>query len=426
VSSGPSLFHHISLTLHDRWACRYDSGDETVKRSIIQFAAFKLRGGKPASETPSMSEKLACLAHRIPIEFNSTSYTSHAQEFKQINDHLRICLNVDAGIETMTSVSASEPILSEAACWMMQSKGFDAPETLKAVLSGYSVNQGDRGELLVMLLFTMARDAAVGRYDEYGMPPSGSSRWTTVPGFLSALFHAPAASSGYQIDVLKHKYQRVQHSPDGWITGVQCQSIEEIFADSKAYFNHWVKCHQHALINARYLMRLLVRGAAVLCGTNQAGIDGVIPFLLKGDEIRLDNIGVILWQAKNDPSYTTTPDSALFNAMDPYKCGIFEQTVVNIPIIRIVFALAAKEPCLKIVTVPEMPSYKTHDLWVGGLSSSNLRPVIHPELWQGLLQASYGWDRPYKVSQKSTKILRRSMNPGVAMDESHWQNWIDP
>jgi hypothetical protein len=48
------------------------------------------------------------------------------------------------------------------------------------------------------------------------------------------------------------------------------------------------------MVNVQYLAQLMRRGAAVLCATNQAGIDGVIPFLLTGYTIGINNIGVIL------------------------------------------------------------------------------------------------------------------------------------
>jgi len=85
---------------------------------------------------------------------------------------------------------------------------------------------------------------------------------------------------------------------------------------------------------------LMLRGAAVLCANGQRAVDGIIPFLFKGDEIRLDNIGVIMFQVKNDVRYSSSPWLDLFHAMDPCSLGILDAPA-NIPVIRIVFALAA-------------------------------------------------------------------------------------
>ena len=82
---------------------------------------------------------------------------------------MRILLRLDAGFESLLTVSASEPLLSEVAYWMMYpDTKFKAAETLKSCLDGYDIHKGDRGELLVMLLFTLARDCAVGYPSDYG------------------------------------------------------------------------------------------------------------------------------------------------------------------------------------------------------------------------------------------------------------------
>jgi hypothetical protein len=72
----------------------------------------------------------------------------------------------------MVTVSASEPLLSEAAYSVMAQPSFNVPKAMKSVLEGFSINKGDRGEFLIMLLFTIARDKAVGTPDKHGCPGS--------------------------------------------------------------------------------------------------------------------------------------------------------------------------------------------------------------------------------------------------------------
>jgi hypothetical protein len=81
---------------------------------------------------------------------------------------MRVCLKIDAAFETMTTTSSSEPILSEAAYFVMQRGSFNAPKALKSVMEGFSISKGDRGEFLVLLLLILARDATVGDADEFG------------------------------------------------------------------------------------------------------------------------------------------------------------------------------------------------------------------------------------------------------------------
>ena len=129
---------------------------EDVKREIVQFAAAKLLNADWTTQEFSNHQALACLSQRIPIEFNSTNYTSRQQERKQVEGHMRICLKVDAHFETITTTSSSEPILSEAAYFIMQRGSFNAAKELKSVMEGFSISKGDRGEFLILLLLTLA------------------------------------------------------------------------------------------------------------------------------------------------------------------------------------------------------------------------------------------------------------------------------
>ena len=339
------------------------------------------------------TEKLACLAQRLPIEFHSVTYASVMKEIQLVEDHLRILLRLDAGLKSLTTVSASEPLLSEAAYWMMYpDTTFKAAETLKSCLDDYAIHKGDRGELLIMLLFTLARDRAIGHPNEHGQP---DRRWCSVPDLMKALFEFKRRDASLKV-----------------------------FANSKIFFNHWVKVHQYAMVNVRYLAQLMRRGAALLCATNQAGIDGIIPYLFKGYTILLKIIGVILWQGTNDSSFTDEPDLSLFEAMDPYALGILNPAD-KIPIIRIVFALASKAACFKCV--PSKRGF--YDFWFGGISPNFCLPVGgDASIWTTLLQATYGWEDIYKRNPDGKadileEGLRRSMNPGTATDENHWRNW---
>jgi len=69
---------------------------------------------------------------------------------------MRVCLKIDTAFESMITVSASEPLLSEAAYSIMAQPSFNVPKAMKSVLEGFSINKGDRGEFLVILI--VARD----------------------------------------------------------------------------------------------------------------------------------------------------------------------------------------------------------------------------------------------------------------------------
>lgn len=126
---------------------------------IVKFAAQKLIrydvAAWPTQLTPE--QELACLSARLPIEFMSS--TSTEAERNQVANHMRVCLSVDDSFRRFTSLNPSEPIVSEGAYLVMNSEiKFLAPAALSRVLTGFSVHQGDRGELVAMLALIMARD----------------------------------------------------------------------------------------------------------------------------------------------------------------------------------------------------------------------------------------------------------------------------
>ena len=108
------------LILAIRFGSLYDAGDEAVQEDIVSFAAMKLLNGElNADEELTSHQKLACLSQRIPLEFNSTTYIDQVSERKQVEDYMRVCFTIDAASESMVTVSASEPLLSEAAYMIM-------------------------------------------------------------------------------------------------------------------------------------------------------------------------------------------------------------------------------------------------------------------------------------------------------------------
>ena len=388
---------------------------------------MKLLGGVPYThQSLNNHQTLACLARRLPIEFHSTTYFEQSQEMEQIEGHLRVCLKIDAGFESMQTVSPSEPLFSEAAYWIMQDETFDVVRALKMVLGGFAIHKGDRGELLVMLLLTLARDSAVGPPDRLGKP---KQRWTSVTSFFEFLFHAsPRGHASNHPSIFNAKGYVV--TSEG--ASSHGKTFHAQFVDSKFYFNHWIKVHLFGLLNVKYLLSLYCRGAAVQCANSQHGIDGLMPFLWRGTKLSRDNLGVCMWQAKNDPSFTDQVNASLFEAMDPFTLKIFDDdSESDVPVIRIVFALAGDTPSVQVVKVQHTTngkgkSYITYDIWCSGLSPDNLLPVTSDkeDVWQALLQRSHGWQDVYS-GDRVPKGLRRSMNPGAALDGDHWSQWND-
>ncbi|KAM6499182.1 hypothetical protein JOM56_004690, partial [Amanita muscaria] len=152
---------HIVHMGRPLFGSRYDAGDPSVQEAIVTFAVGKLLNADPSTQNLTLDQMLACLSQRLPIQFNSTTYISQTSERKQVEEHMRVCLKIDAAFESMETVSSSEPLLSEAAYVIMARESFDPLQSFKSVLEGFAVHDGDRGEFLVLLLLTLARDQAV-------------------------------------------------------------------------------------------------------------------------------------------------------------------------------------------------------------------------------------------------------------------------
>lgn len=357
---------------------------------------------KEVVEEFSDDQKLACLSQRFPIEFNSTNYIEQSKERTQVEGHMRVCLKIDGAFQTMTTASSSEPILSEAAYFLMtRDQSFNAAKALKSVMEGFAIAKGDRGEYLVLLLLTLARDATVGPPTIYGRPKRTNCFFSLAKFLRGQLFNESEESAE------------------------ALNKLANDFPEAKLHFSHFVKVHEYKAIDLTSLLLLKGRGAGVLCANNQKGVDIINVFLKDGTKLDRGNAGLILIQVKNDSAYSNKPQQRLFDTMDPYDLEILEKNDSAVPIIKIVFALAAKKPSLRVVRKNASSSYSavTYEIWCAGLSPQVLRPVKEKGVWESLLQASYGWKALYETPSDTAKALRQSATPGAAREDGHYSRW---
>ena len=245
-------------------------------------------------------------------------YESLEQQQKQIEGHMRVPLKIESGFRTMETICPSEPILAEGAFSVMGWDDFDAPKALQSILSSFSVYRSDRGELVALLLLTLARDNAVRTsirklyYPEVGSAHSDANsdsiaacnRVISVCGFLKELFVLTGPtpddaqnSRGARKDVL---YEDILSAGPSVFKSDEEKDrpLKETFAKAKMHFNHFIKIHDRSLLRREYLLYLASRGIGALCATSRAGIDAFVPFMFKGSMMKPDNVGVILFQFK--------------------------------------------------------------------------------------------------------------------------------
>ncbi|TFK66223.1 hypothetical protein BDN72DRAFT_860060 [Pluteus cervinus] len=432
------------------WASRYNCADTITKEDILSFAICKLlcRSDPNLSMefTLDPTKQVACLFQRLPIEFYSTNHLAQESELELVEKHMRICLYMDKNRGSMRTVSPSEPILSEAAALVMHRSGMSPADVVKCIIQRYSINKGDRGELIVMLLFLAARDSVVmnqatstpasSRTVPMDVDPDddGVAGTAPIPGGVPEECD-PDEEEESMDHIPFHLPEHVDsaYSLQRWCTvsdllqalfvckGRNFSELLEDTKECKIYFSHWIKVHQMANISMKYLPQYIYRGAGVQCGNNHVGIDCALPFIFHGEDIHAQNMGLILVQSNNDCKYNKFFPS-LFDQMD-LTYIVTSKTKPKL-IIRIVFALASSTliECRKQVITNKIPSY---DIWVGGLSPDILQVTKErPKSWASFPQAFRGWADVYNMSSDVLqRDMMRSSNPGAALDEGFWGNW---
>lgn len=330
---------------------------------------------------------------------------------------MRVCISVDNGFTTIKSLNPSEPLLSDAASNIMNSPefSFDATATLKEVLLRYSIHAGNRGELIGMLLLTLARDQVISQ--ELDNCHRG---FFNVIDFLKYLFTTGASQTSNFDDILEATPSVFQN------TAQKTERLRDAFAEIYLHFNHFVKCRAQSHLDHRLRAGFFARNAAVTCANSLPGIDCGLP-INRGMQVIQTSTAFILFQFKNDDSYSAAIESHLFDMMDPVDLGIItSDEILTVPIIRIVFALAGRTPALRYVQKQREGKFTAYDIWASGLTGRVFSIIgEHIENWQALLDASHGWETIYRSLDKATVEIKKTMTPMAGREDVFWQ-WLEP
>ncbi|EIN06049.1 hypothetical protein PUNSTDRAFT_127507 [Punctularia strigosozonata HHB-11173 SS5] len=375
-----------------------------IQDDLVRFAAEKiLRADIDRIDNIRWEQQLACLAWRVPIQFMSSTPT--AQEMDQVANHMRVCISIDETFRRMFTLNPSEPVLSEGARKIMSFTGFKPHVALSNVLHGFSVHQGDRGELLGLLLLILARDQAVVDHAEMVPRPV----FGVVP-FLQQLFRIPENSKKRLDNLLKAlpSVYRVEEDKK--------RPLGEAFKDVLLHFNHFIKRESQNRLTPDMLECFIARNAAFMGATGQAGVDAGLVTVkgTKDTTIKPSNMGLVLFQFKLDTHYTATVQEEIFESMDPFALGFMKKDQqIEVPIIRIVFAFASKVDSIQCVKTQKEGSVTCYDIWVSGLSAKVFSPIepADEESWKSLRQVSYGWQKKYHHDDSDTSTLMKNMNP---------------
>lgn len=424
-----------------RWLSRYQKGDDDIKRTIVFFAIEKLlcrAYNAQENVATSLEEQFAVLSHRLALDFDTPSCSgskrrnAEKNQMVQVEKHMRVCLGVKEGFETIVTVAASEPILVEAAATVMQHKDFSSCRALHEILKWPGMSKGDRGELIVANITIDTLDGLAFKDGNL------SSFVIKTTSYFEALF----AQNLYKDKIQNAKPSTLRDDSDD-------KTFGETFEDSYVYVTHFIKVYDYSVLTDSFIMALAARGVAILCADNQAGVDMILPMVYEGTILRRTNITVIMIQSKNDVKFSTTPHQYLFHLMNPFTLGTFNKQEDNPrPVIRMVYALTARKPIVQVMERgrprselaakgkgrgrgrgrSSIHSFTSFDIWCGHTSSSTfgaIRPEDN-ETYRKLLKRSKDVVEMFEPEQQSMKEVTMSMYPGATSKDAHWTSFFDP
>lgn len=421
-----SFFTHSQPYAFYRWGTLHDYSDPEHQPDILIFAKEKLlcHFGNP---TYLPRHQCAVLSQRLALEIDSSAYVlgeytkdediaDKIQE--QIANHMRVCVAIPQNLLAVYGVAASEPILSEAASFIMREDKFILVEALKGIWQSYAIDAGERGELLVAAFFTRARDIHVNQ-TQYRLDPTQLCHTFSVMDLLSGLFHEKV------LNIILESTPSLC-SPDF----ESSQKFKDVFSNTKMHYNHMIKPIKQSILGRPYLLAIMTRGAAAYGANGQRGYDMVFPFLYDTNILDVTRVGFIIVQVKNHVKGKKV-DSGLFEGMDPFRCGLLsDKEALTVPIIRIVFSLGGKPG--KGQGLQRMPDsedessrFTSYDFWCSGMGPKLLRPVDEGNKqgdWEALLRQPRPSD--LKFSDSMAADVRRSQYPAGGDDKAFYEAWL--
>lgn len=248
----------------------------------------------------SETAHIAVMSVRYLFDYEPHVFLSAKQAIVLVARHMSVVYGVPVHRLFMFSGYSSEPILSEAAAWLMRAWTWDWSSTsstgpiptgwsplgkLSELISNSMLDYGGRGELVARYLFITAYDHAMVALH------STTRGWLFSAGcpvkqFIESLFASPTAE-----EVLDSR-------PDN-IAGHDVKTFGEVFARAYVRFTHFVRLQDGCGLTTRGLAGAFIRGMAYVAKVGQMLVDIIIPVLLdRSQPPTPDNMSCILVQVK--------------------------------------------------------------------------------------------------------------------------------
>lgn len=203
-----------------------------------------------------------------------------------------MCITVDENFDRIVSDAPSEPLLAEAAAYMMRTRPFDVPLELLRELQEPGLSKGPRGELASAVLVTLARDNVFKEpkkiyQDNSFLVTDFLKELLCEPYYTAVMESIPAVSSTLPTkptEPYDRKYPEDEKDdlndpmPPPEEGEPDMRTFKESFVDAKMHFNHFIIIDDPKAINRGLMWLALVRGHGIICATNQDAIDILLPF----------------------------------------------------------------------------------------------------------------------------------------------------
>ncbi|KAH9979127.1 hypothetical protein BJV74DRAFT_798332, partial [Russula compacta] len=358
---------------------RYDASGGDVS-DLMHFATQKLLDGKSTIDDNAPGS-LACLCVRFALEFNSDP-DSRAATRKQVERHMRLCIDATSEFEKLVTIAGSEPLSAEAASGAMRASPIHPVVHLANHSNLYCIDRGRRGELVAALIIMQARDDAA-------RASPANQRWVSAREFMKALL--PPS-----------QFEELQDSRPYSSRPGEDISFDDTFSHYAMWFNHVIKIQDGKMINSDHLWKYITRGAMVICADNQYGVDVVLPACVRTENLSRNTVTAILIQVKNAELFEENITKTLFDKMDPFEVGLFSEGQQPRPVLRVVFALASPRSSVIIrpnrEAVHHPDQFTAFDIWCAGLTQSTFKCIEEKDV------------ESYKV------LLERSLRPHDAFE----------
>ncbi|KAI0260536.1 hypothetical protein BC834DRAFT_541289 [Gloeopeniophorella convolvens] len=242
------------------------------KHNILRFAEHKLAPG--VNYRPTATDETAAIDLLVMLDYAPSHAAAESLQEELIAGHMRTVASVSQDRRTIYSGYPSEPLLAEAAASLLESwyRGASSNRIVQRVSEHYSnglLSLGDVGGLVARILLTIGYQSACRKeFSESGADESETyySKGCKLKTFLQCTFVESSR-------ILATEAGNV--GPDGRPT-----SLESALGDAIVRFTHFSKWDQKGTSHLDAHSSFL-RGAAIVCKTNQKSVDIIIPILVR-------------------------------------------------------------------------------------------------------------------------------------------------